>query len=78
MKACYVLRSKTTRKISRNKQYKDSVMILHLQSAMLEADHYFWMMNLISLRTAGAGINVHVFKGVLNDLFRANPEEFDS
>ena len=53
-------------------------MILHLQSAMLEADHYFWMMNLISLRTAGAGINVHVFKGVLNDLFRANPEEFDS
>ena len=31
---------------------------------------------LITLRTAGAGINIHVVTGVLNGLVRANPEKF--
>ena len=35
-------------------------------------------LQMITFRTAGAGINLHVFKGALNDLFRANPEKFDS
>ena len=30
----------------------------------------------ISLRTAGAGINIHVVSGVLNGLIRATPERF--
>ena len=31
---------------------------------------------LITLRTAGAGINIHVVTGVQNGLVRANPEMF--
>ena len=31
---------------------------------------------LVKLRLAGAGINIHVVSGVLNDLIRANPERF--
>ena len=31
---------------------------------------------LVNLRTAGAGINIHVVSGVLNGLIRANPERF--
>ena len=31
---------------------------------------------LINLRTAVAGINIHVVSGVLNGLIRANPERF--
>ena len=31
---------------------------------------------LVNLRTAGAGINIHVVSGVLNGLIRTNPERF--
>ena len=40
-----------------------------------ELDHKLWSM-LTSLRLAGAGINIHVIRGVLNGLVWANPVKY--
>ena len=58
-------------------------MTLHQGLGMLEVDHFSdeeldlkLHTLVIILQTANAGLNVHIFRGVLNGLVYANPEEF--